>query len=63
MTEREDFARALVVAVEAIVRADAAARPAVARAEDLLAVARALDAAAAAARSEARALLRAVVEA
>jgi hypothetical protein len=63
MTEREDFARALVVAVEAIVRADDEARPAVARAEDLLAVARALDAAAAAARSEARALLRAVVEA
>jgi hypothetical protein len=63
MTEREDFARALVAAVEAIVRADDEARPAVARAEDLLAVARALDAAASAVRAEARALLRAVVEA
>jgi hypothetical protein len=63
MTDREDFARALAAAVEALVRADDEARPAVARAEDLLAVSRALEAAARAARAEARALLRSVVEA
>jgi hypothetical protein len=63
MTDRDKFARAIIAAVDALVRADDDARPAIARAEGLLAVARALDAAAAAARSEARALLRSVVEA
>lgn len=63
MSDRADFARAIIAAVEALARADDDARPPVARAEDLLAVARALDWAARAARAEARALLRDVVEA
>jgi hypothetical protein len=63
MTDRDIFARAVASAVEALVRADDDARPPAERAEDLLTVARALDAASRAARSEARALLRSVIEA
>jgi hypothetical protein len=63
MTDRDKFARAIIAAVDALVRADDSARPAIERAEDLLTVARALSAAADAARSEARGLLRSVVEA